>query len=411
MIADRTDRRFKSSGGRIIHGRSFCVLILVVAANFMTVSPAVSCSTFMLAREGCVVIGHNLDQSFYTPGMIHVNRRSERKRSVSAYDIKLADRKSPILHWTSKYGSVTFSLLGRNLPDGGMNEAGLTLNEMGLGESVFSFADSLTAMLCHLWIQYQLDNFGTVGEVLDHLGDIRIEPISTFTPPSSANYHFFVTDSQGNAAVIEFYQGGPRVYRNESMPVPALCNLPYGQDLERVRVYRGIGGWIRRRLDSGKDLRFVRCADALEQYRVFAQDEPIGYCFDLLKSLQSDRTKQWSVVYDAKHRRVYFRTTRADSVKHFDFDSLDFSADATPMVIGNIDVDSKGDVSDRFTPFSPDADRELIGGFLHSLVRFVAKTEDAGRMDRHMIDHYGMDVSRYISRAMRTTELIRNPKK
>ena len=61
------------------------------------------------------------------------------------------------------------------LPDGSMNEAGLTVSEMGLGESVFSFADSLPTMLSHLWIQYQLDNYATVEEVLDHLQNINIE--------------------------------------------------------------------------------------------------------------------------------------------------------------------------------------------------------------------------------------------
>jgi len=162
-------------------------LILFLSGSFLRVSPAVSCSTFMLSRKNCLIVAHNLDQSFYTPGMIHVNRRGEKKRSVSCFDLQITDKKPPILEWTAKYGSVTFSLLGRNLPDGGMNEAGLTVSEMGLGESVFPFSDSLPAMINHLWLQYQLDNYATVAEVLEHLQDINIEPSSTFTPPASAN--------------------------------------------------------------------------------------------------------------------------------------------------------------------------------------------------------------------------------
>jgi len=140
-------------------------LILFLSGSFLRVSPAVSCSTFMLSRKNCLIVAHNLDQSFYTPGMIHVNRRGEKKRSVSCFDLQITDKKPPILEWTAKYGSVTFSLLGRNLPDGGMNEAGLTVR----------------------WLQYQLDNYATVAEVLEHLQDINIEPSSTFTPPASAN--------------------------------------------------------------------------------------------------------------------------------------------------------------------------------------------------------------------------------
>ncbi|MBN1895242.1 linear amide C-N hydrolase [bacterium] len=356
------------------------------------------------------MIGHNLDQNFHTPGMIHVNRRSERKRSVSSFDLKLSNIQTPILEWTSKYGSVTFSLLGRNLPDGGMNEAGLTVNEMALGGSVFPFVDSLPAMLIHLWIQYQLDNHATVGEVLEHLENINIEPRSTFTPPASAQYHFFVTDNQGDVAIIEFLHGGPRIYKNESVPVPALCNLAYPHELERLKTYRGIGGRIRRLLDSGKDMRFIKCAEALEAFKASTNMEPTEFCFDLLKRLQVEETRQWSVVYDVKHRHVYFRTTRGVPIKYFDFDSLDFSTEAAPVVIENIDLDAAGDISDQFAAFSPDADRSVIDRFLRSLVRFVAKTDDAEQMDRHMLDHYGMDMNHYISRALEITELVRTPK-
>jgi len=361
----------------------------------------------MLSRDDCLVVGHNLDQSFYTPGMIHVNRRSESKRSVSCFDLNLTDVETPIIEWTSKYGSVTFSLLGRNLPDGGINEAGLTVSEMGLGESVFPFTDSLPTMLTHLWIQYQLDNYATVEEVLEHLRDINIEPSSTFSPPSSANSHLFVTDVQGNVAIVEFLDGGPRVYVNESVPVPALCNSTYQQELERLETYQGIVGWIRRRLDSNKDIRFIKCAEALEEFKTSSGMSPVDYCFDLLKQLQFEQTKQWSVVYDIKHRRVHFRTARGVNVRYFDLDSLELSADASPVVLENIEVDLAGDVSDQFVAFSPDADRAVIDRFLRSLVRFVAQSDDAETMDRHMLDNYGMDVESYVDRALEITELIR----
>jgi penicillin V acylase-like amidase (Ntn superfamily) len=361
----------------------------------------------MLSRDDCLVVGHNLDQEFYTPGMVHVNLRSESKRSVSCFDLDLTDVETPIIEWTSKYGSVTFNILGRNLPDGGINEAGLTVSEMGLAESVFSFDDSLPAMLSHLWIQYQLDNYATVEEVLEHLRDINIEPSSTFSPPASANYHLFVTDIQGNVAIIEFLDGGPRVYANDSVPVPALCNLTYQQELERLENYQGITGWIRRRLDSNKDIRFVKAAEYLEEFNTSTGMSPVDHCFDVLKHLQFETTKQWSVVYDVKHRRVHFRTARGENVRYFDLDALDFSADASPVVIEDIDIDLAGDVSGKFVAFSPDADRAVIDRFLRSLVRFVAQSDDAEKMDLHMLDNYGMDVESYVDRAYRATELIR----
>ena len=382
-------------------------LILFLCGNLPIASPAVSCSTFMLSSDDCLVVGHNLDEAFLTPGIIHVNRRSERKRSVSRFDLKLTDVETPVLEWTSKYGSVTFSLLGRNLPDGGMNEVGLTVSEMGLGESVFLFNDSRPTMLSHLWIQYQLDNYATVDEVVAHLEDINIEPSSTFTPPASSNYHLFVTDSQGNVAIIEWFNDGPQVYMNSSVPVPALCNLPYQRELEKLETYRGILGWINRFLDSDKDIRFVKCAEALEEFKTSTVGDPVEYCFDVLTRLQFEWTKQWSVVYDVKSKRVYFRTARGPSVRYFDFDALDFSAEAPPVVFEDIDVNLSGDISDRFIAFSPDADHSVIDRFLRSLVRFVSKSEDPEKMDLHMLENYGFDVARYGDRALETTELIR----
>ena len=263
-------------------------------------------------------------------------------------------------------------------------------------------------MLSHLWIQYQLDNYATVAEVLEHLRDINIEPSSTFSPPSSANYHLFVTDIEGNVAIIEFLDGGPRVYFNEYAPVPALCNLPYHRELKRLEAYQGIGGWIRRRLDPNKDIRFIKCAEALEEFRGAAGRAPVDYCFDLLENLQFERTKQWSAVYDVRHRRIHFRTARGLNTRYFDFHALDFSAEASPVVIEDIDIDTAGDISGQFVAFSREADRTIIARFLRSLVRFVAKSDDAEEMDLHMLSNYEMDVESYIDRALDITELIRN---
>jgi len=187
-------------------------LVFFNAIAVLIPSHAFPCSTFMLSREGCLIVGHNLDQSFYTPAIIHINPGGEWIRSISSFDLGLGDVKTPALEWVSKYGSATFSYLGRNLPDCGINEVGLTVSEMALAESAFPFSDSLPTMIVHQWIQYQLDNFAMVEEVLEHLGKINIEPVSTFTPPASANYHFFITDARGGVAIIEFLGGQPGVY-------------------------------------------------------------------------------------------------------------------------------------------------------------------------------------------------------
>jgi len=123
--------------------------------------------------------------------------------------------------------------------------------------------------------------------------------------------------------------------------------------------------------------------------------------------MQFANTKQWSIVYNVKERRIYFRTARSRNIRYFDFESLDFSTDAPAVVLEDIDVNLSGDVSGRFVAFTPNADRFVIGRFLRSLVGFVAKTDDPASMDLHMVKNYGFNVESYIERALQTTELIR----
>jgi penicillin V acylase-like amidase (Ntn superfamily) len=378
------------------------VVVLTLAAG-----QAYPCSTFLISRNGSLVVAHNLDQEFFTPGMIHINRRAERKRSVSLFDLGVSEQATPIVEWSSKYGSVTLGMLGRNLPDGGMNEVGLTVSEMALGQSVYSFDPSRPTLLIHLWIQYQLDNHASVREVVEHVSDFNIEPGSTFTPPASANYHLFVSDRTGAFAIIEFLEGGPRVYSGDEAPAPVLCNDTYTRELQELERHQGLVGWIRRNLSRREDLRFVTGALAVEHFDPNEDGDPVSYSFATLHSMQLDRTKQWSVVYDVANRRVYFETARGGERGHLDLEAIDFGADAPSLVLADIDLVRGGDVTRELVDFSRAIDRSVIARFLRSLAQFVAETGDPAAVDRHMMEAYGFEVEGYVERALEASELIR----
>ena len=137
------------------------------------------------------------------------------------------------------------------------------------------------------------------------------------------------------------------------------------------------------------------------------RSKPVDFCFSLLKSLQFARSKQWSIVYDVRNMRIYFRTARGPNIRYFDFNAFDFSDNALPLMVQDIDKNIMGDFSDHFVGFTPEADRVSIGRFLRSLVQFVAKTNDLEKMDDHMLKNYDMDVESYINRALKFSELIR----
>ena len=104
---------------------------------------------------------------------------------------------------------------------------------------------------------------------------------------------------------------------------------------------------------------------------------------------------------------MHFETARGGERGFLDFEDLDFGADARPLVLADIHLDRGGDVSGDLAEFSREIDRAMISRFLRSLVRFVAKSNDPVAMDRHMQEHYGLTVERYIDRALEISEHIR----
>src|SRR5215813_3170068 len=88
---------------------------------------ALPCTTFVLQGKDNVYFGRNLDWD-WEDGLVIVNPRNETKASL----VIIPGNKP--LKWTSKYGSVTFNQFGQEMPFGGMNEAGLVVENMHLPE-------------------------------------------------------------------------------------------------------------------------------------------------------------------------------------------------------------------------------------------------------------------------------------
>ena len=204
---------------------------LLVAASGPQVQ---ACSTFLIRHDGTLLVGHNLDEPGIEvwPGMVVVNKRGIPKQARTWRDVGSNTIPAGRMRWVSKYGSITTNGFGRELPDGGMNEAGLVVCEMTLAETQFVEDDSLPQMFMMQWVQYLLDTCGSVEEVIRSAKSISLD---------GWNWHFFVADAKGEAAVIEFIEAKPVIFTGESMPVLVLCNTRYAEGIgttERVRRLR-----------------------------------------------------------------------------------------------------------------------------------------------------------------------------
>lgn len=303
-----------------------------------------SCSTFLLSEGGALLVGHNLDESFEVPGLIVANRRGLHKQNVSWEDLRIGGKSGvPRIRWVSRYGSVTYNTLGREFPDGGLNEAGLYVGEMTLLGSKYPSDAKIPKLYHHQWMQYLLDSFENVPQVLDSMGAAILD--------GHCQWHFFVADKSGDAAVIEFLEGKTVVHRGADMPRKVLGNLPYGEEMKALKEYEGFGGSKKVAFDDRENgRRFVWGSAMLEAFAGKPPAEAVPYAFSVLKQLDKGATK-WSLVYDVLARRLYWRTDKAADLRFVDFASFDFSCTAPAMAL-DIHQSLSGDAAGRFKPLT-----------------------------------------------------------
>ena len=158
-----------------------------------------ACSTFKLQKGNALLYGHNLNQpGMDVPGMVFINKRGVFKVGRSWSEMITPERSKPSTSsWISRYGSVTFSTFGRDMPDGGVNEAGLYIWEMN-DDTEYPKNDSLPKLVQMNWMQYVLDNFATLDEAVASASEFEID---------GWGWHFFVGDAQGRCAAVEFIKG------------------------------------------------------------------------------------------------------------------------------------------------------------------------------------------------------------
>src|SRR5215510_11053809 len=166
----------------------------------LSIDSSFGCTTFCIKSRDRRLFGRNYDWDI-GDGLIFVNKRGVAKTSE-------AEVPNPA-KWVSRYGSVTFNQYGRENPTGGMNEAGLVVEELWLDETEYPGDKDLPVIDTQEWIQYELDTSATVEEAIAHARKVRID--------SEVKVHFMISDRSGNAATIEFLKGSLVAHTGEEL--------------------------------------------------------------------------------------------------------------------------------------------------------------------------------------------------
>lgn len=348
---------------------SGCILLLMMA--FTLKSSA--CTSFMLKTNNGLYFVHSLNQGDWksVPGLIFINQRNTWKKGYSwEVLLNVHDTSEPSLVWKSKFGSVTFNPLGKEFPDGGMNEKGLYIWEMSFSETKFPDDPNKPKLFMMQWMQYQLDNFSTIEEVMENAGQMSLD---------GWEWHFFVADRSGKTAIIDFMDGRPVIYSGEIMPVPICCNSKYPDAMNWLKRHKGFGGDLEIVKNFKEIPRFVYGAKLMRDYD---SQDPIDYSFTILDEMS--KNVRWSVVFDVKRDKVYFKTNLNQNIRTFAFSSADFGhRDGTLML--DIECPGPENIRSEFIPYKQETDEQLI----KSILEVFCKDPD---MRKKLMDDQGVDL-------------------
>jgi len=283
--------------------KTFIVFFSLFLASAL-MNKLLPCTAICVGSRNSLFLAKNFDWEIDN-GFIIVNSRGKEKVTFNDSSLKKS--------WVSKFGSVTFNQFGKEFPLGGMNEAGLVVEELSISSTIVNDMETCVKINEFQWVQYQLDMFSSVGEVISHLDQISI---TTLLIP----LHYLIADRQGNVAVIELDTYGYIFFTNDNLPYKALSNNTYTESLKYIKNFQGYGEDlpILNRKESCE--RFVKAADMLSKNDLQPSADEMFHMLDTLK--QSDT--RWSIVYDITKLKIYFKFHSCASEKCIDLNRVDF---------------------------------------------------------------------------------------
>jgi choloylglycine hydrolase len=228
---------------------------------------------------------------------------------------------------------------------GGINEAGLVIHILMLGETTYPLPDDRPAIKQLQWVQYHLDQFETVDQVIAHQAHIRI---LTHEKPG---IHYLVADRRGDCATVEWLDGKLVVHHQESLPVRVLANNSYADSLARLKTHTGFGGDLPIHGGEASLERFVTASKMLRDFHAKPAPAMVDYAFNVLRSVRQSLFTQWSIVYDLNRLKVHFFTQQHPGIKTVALGDFDLSC-TRPVQVLDMSLDAEGDVADRFTRYS-----------------------------------------------------------
>jgi choloylglycine hydrolase len=217
---------------------------------------------------------------------------------------------------------------------------------------VYPAPDSRPSISILQWVQYQLDNYSTIAEVIESKSLIRIP-----TPKSGVGTHYLVCEKSGECVAIEFIRGEMVYHTGKLLPVKAMTNSTYESSVAFWRQ-EGVTKLLRYNFSLS---RFEKAAYMLTSLKTRTIKSGVEKAFEILNEVKQHfyyRT-QWSIVYDIKNNKVFFNTLENQNIRFVDLQTFDSSC-STEVKTLDINVMLQGDVSNKLVDYSRETNLDYI---------------------------------------------------
>jgi choloylglycine hydrolase len=326
---------------RILFGGGIVSRLVLFVLALAAGPVAMACTTVCLSEGGPPIVAKSYDWN-HEDGHVVLNPAGRTKHALI-----VAPGQVP-LSWTSKYASVSFNQYGAEMPNGGMNEAGLVVEIMWLNEAGWEPADGRPVINELQWVQRQLDLYASTQEVVSHVSEVRIAPIH-------GKVHYMVCDAGGACATVEFIGGKQSVNAGPDLRAPVLTNNTYARSIEALEDQRGEPALS----DMSSLARFRRAAGAARS------PASVEAAWGTLEGVRGPRT-QWQIVYEPTRSRVQFRTRGTPQIRTLSLSELK-PACQDGMRVLSMQAAGSGDVGAAMQAYEPAANQALVQAGLDAL--------------------------------------------
>ncbi|MUK88208.1 linear amide C-N hydrolase [Ornithinibacillus sp. L9] len=316
------------------------------------------CTTFTFQKEKAFVLGQNYD-FYYGHGLIVVSPRGLKKYSITRGG-------SPRITWISNYGSVTFTQFGRELPMSGMNEKGLTIAMMHQEDGRLPSEDDRPGLNELQWIQYQLDQYQSVEEVVEHLEEFRLEK-------SVYELHYTIADATGKTVLIDFIDGACHVTGDAEYYT--MTNTSYEKSVAYANQFEDFP--IENLSNKATSLdRFTLVYRLVKDIHAqSAIGSPIQKAFELLDKVAVKPTAQtqwdwvgngvpptftyWSIVFNITNQTIFYRDLQNHEIRSIHLKDFSFHSSGEVLALA-LDNKDSGRISNQFQPYQTEDNERII---------------------------------------------------